>query len=618
MPRRERPLDPDDDALSRFAHGLRDLRRKAGSPTYRELARCAHYAAGTLSDAAGGRKLPTLAVTLAYVRACGGDVGDWEKYWHALAAELAAENAAPDFQASAERAPYVGLGPFELPDADRFFGRERVLDELDGNLARHRFLAVFGPSGAGKSSLLRAGLAARRAESTVVLFTPGADPFEECALQLAPLLGATAAHVCAELRSAPGTLRLLLRQAGQGRTTVVVDQFEELFTLCGDLAVRAAFIDALIEADTADIVLGARADFYSRCAEHRGLADAVSGAQMLLGPMTATELREAIVKPATRAGLTVEGTLVAELVAEAHEKPGVLPLLSHALLKTWRRRRGTTLTLSGYHAAGGIRAALARTAEAQYSAFDEDERAVAAQLFLRLVDVGENSGATKRRVNRGELDLDDRGEGVLERLAVARLVSVGSNSVELAHEALIEAWPRLGEWLAKNRAGLRIHRQLTDAAAAWEETNREPDLLARGTRLAVVREWAETGEDVMTVREREFLRASIEAEDAAQRRTERHARQLRWLSAGLAVLLAGAVALAGAALLSRQTATEQRQIAQSRQFAAQADSAAEHDPAKAAQLSLAAIDASSTFEARAACSARLGGPRRTAEPPRVR
>src|SRR5437764_11171988 len=184
MPRRERPLDPDGDALSQFAQDLRGLRETAGNPTYRGLARRAHYAPGTLSDAAGGRKLPTLAVTLAYVRACGGDVAEWEKIWHTLSAELAAESTEPAEREPAEDAPYVGLGAFRVEDAYRFFGRERVLDELEDKLGRHRFLAVFGPSGAGKSSLLRAGFVPRRADSVVVLFNPGPRPFEECALQL--------------------------------------------------------------------------------------------------------------------------------------------------------------------------------------------------------------------------------------------------------------------------------------------------------------------------------------------------------------------------------------------------------------------------------------------------
>ncbi|MFC3456095.1 nSTAND1 domain-containing NTPase [Amycolatopsis speibonae] len=480
-------------------------------------------------------------------------------------------------------------------------------------LRHDQLTTIIGGSrpGAGKSSLLRAGFVPRRADSAVVLFSPGRHPFEECALQLAPLLGTTAAQVLDELGSAPDTLRLLLRQAGPDGATVVVDQFEELFTLCTDPVERTSFLDALLTAASGatEVVLGVRADFYPRCAEHRGLADAVAGAQLLLGPMTAAELRDAIVKPATRAELSVEGALVTELVAEAHAQPGVLPLLSHALLETWRRRRGATLALSGYHATGGIRGALANTAEAEYSSLDEAEQATAQQLLLRLIDAGEDTGATKRRLRRDELDQDDpRVDVVLNRLAASRLITLDADTVELTHEALLDAWPRLRDWLAENRAGLRVHRQLTDAAAAWEDTNRESDALARGTRLAVAREWAETGHATMTPREREFLHASVEAERAAQHRAGRRTRQLRWLSVGLAVLLAGAVVLAGVAVLNQRTAAEQRRIAQSRQFAAQADALAEQDPGQAARLSVDAINAYSTVEARSSLLSRIGRP----------
>ncbi|MFB9684838.1 nSTAND1 domain-containing NTPase [Amycolatopsis plumensis] len=564
-----------------------------------------------MSDAAGGRKLPTLAVTLAYVRACDGDAAEWERAWHALAAELAAENTEPGEQETTDDVPYVGLGAFRVEDADRFFGRERVLDELDGKLAHHRFLTVFGPSGAGKSSLLRAGFVPRRADSAVVLFSPGRHPFEECALQLAPLLGTTAAQVLDELRSAPDNLRLLLRQAGPDGATVVVDQFEELFTLCTDPVERTAFLDALLTAasGTTEVVLGVRADFYPRCAEHRGLADAVADAQLLLGPMTAAELRDAIVKPATRAGLSVEGALVTELVAEAHAQPGVLPLLSHALLETWRRRRGATLALSGYHATGGIRGALANTAETEYSSLDKAEQATAQQLFLRLIDPGEDTCATKRRLRRDELDQDDpQVEAVLNRLAASRLITLDADTVELTHEAVIDAWPRLRDWLAENRDGLRVHRQLTDAATTWEQTNREPDALARGTRLAVARDWAETGHATMTPREREFLQASLDAELAAQRRTQRRARQLRWLSAALAVLLVFALGMTWDARNSQQTATEQQHIALSRQLAAQADAIADQNTGQAIRLSLESAGAVETAETRSSLLSAAGHP----------
>ncbi|WP_406635326.1 hypothetical protein [Amycolatopsis sp. WGS_07] len=576
MPRRERPLDPGGDALSRFAQGLRDLREKAGNPTYRELARRAHYSAGTLSDAAGGRKLPTLPVTLAYVRACSGDVSAWEENWHSLAAELAEEDAEPGEQDSADDAPYVGLRAFRTEDADRFFGRERVLEELEDKLSRRRFLAVFGPSGAGKSSLLRAGFVPRRADSVTVLFTPGLHPFEECALRLAPLLSTTAAQVLEELTSAPGNLRLLLRQAGRDRTAlVVIDQFEELFTLCSDPAERTAFLDALLDAATpgaAEVVIGVRADFYPRCAEHRGLAEAVSGEHLLLGPMSAGELRDAIVKPATRAGLSVESALVAELVAEAHSEPGVLPLLSHVLLETWHRRQGVALTLAAYDRTGRLEHALTRTAESVYSSLDAEQQIVLRHVLLRLTALGDGTDDTRRRVPLPELTADPDHVAVLDELICARLVTVDRDTVELAHEALIRQWPRLRGWLAEDRQGLEIHRQLTLAAAAWEALGRDTGSLYRGRRLEIalawstrdgrapIREapnlaWNEHGTEQLNDLEREFLAASARERDRERLAKRRRVRiALTSLSAALVVVLA----LATIALVQAEQARQQR------------------------------------------------------------
>ncbi len=600
MPRRELPLDPDGDALSQFAQGLRKLRDQAGRPTYRELSRRAHYAAGTLSDAASGRKLPTLAVTLAYVRACDGDVAGWEKTWHALAAELAAENVRPDQQESAGDAPYVGLGAFRVEDADRFFGREQVLDQLDGKLARHRFLAVFGPSGAGKSSLLRAGFVPRRTNSAVVLFSPGPHPFEECALQLAPLLRTTAARVHDELTSAPGTLRLLLRQAGPDGATVVVDQFEELFTLCTDPAERAAFLDALLPAASGatEVVVGVRADFYPHCAEHGGLAEAVAEAQLLLGPMAAAELREVIVKPAARAGLSVEGALVSELVAEAHAQPGALPLLSHVLLETWHRRQGMTLTLAGYRRTGGLEHALTRTAESVYNALPAEQRLVLRRVLLRLTALGEGTDDTRRRVPWRELAGDPDCVAVLAELTVARLVIVDRDSVELAHEALIRHWPRLQAWLAEDRDGLETHRQLTLATAAWEALGHDPGSLYRGRRLDTALAWLARDESAANDTERAFLAAGREAEHQDRLRARRRTRRLQTLVALLAILLLLSTGTTLYALHLQQVATEQQKLASSRQLAAEARNFLPLGSKHAAQLALAAYRVAPTDEAR--------------------
>ncbi|MFC9848568.1 helix-turn-helix domain-containing protein [Streptomyces sp. NPDC060223] len=213
MPRSESPLDQTDSPLVRFAAELRRLRKAAGAPPYRELAKRAHYSATTLSDAAGGHSLPSLAVTLAYAEACNGDREKWEERWHATVADIAAAKGDvhkavhPDESAS----PYVGLAAFQPDDAYRFFGRDRLVGELVAKVSRQRLTAVFGPSGCGKSSLLRAGLVAMAKKTglggaplPVLLLSPGTNPLEECAVGLAALTGDSPGLLKAEFLNDPG------------------------------------------------------------------------------------------------------------------------------------------------------------------------------------------------------------------------------------------------------------------------------------------------------------------------------------------------------------------------------------------------------------------------------
>src|SRR5882757_4001024 len=225
MPRREQPLRHGAEPLLEFAADLRALRVKANNLAYRELGRRVHYSAATLSEAASGRKLPSLPVTLAYVRGCDGDVAEWERRWRELAAELTEESAA--VQQDDQDPPYVGLSAFQPDHTEKFFGRSRLIDDVLARLVVHRLVAVFGPSGAGKSSLLQAGVIARWRQPSrhVVLFTPGEHPSRR-------------------LESLPD----------RGETLVVVDQFEEVFTRCADEIERAEFIERLV--DIADDPIG--------------------------------------------------------------------------------------------------------------------------------------------------------------------------------------------------------------------------------------------------------------------------------------------------------------------------------------------------------------------------
>lgn len=258
-------------------------------------------------------------MTLAYVRACDGDVEEWNRRWREVAQQLGEEPFFPGATPESEApAPYTGLRPFGEQDAKWFFGRERLVEELAGRLERQRFVVVIGASGSGKSSLLRAGLVPRlRDTATVVVLTPGARPLEECAIRLGALAGLAPGALYQELMQDPRNLGRLVRQITAGSdldaddVVLVVDQFEELFTLCQDSGERDRFIEALMitasdEEAKCRVTVGLRADFYAHCTRNPLLVEAMRDAQVPVGPMGLEELRRAIVQPARCAGLTVE------------------------------------------------------------------------------------------------------------------------------------------------------------------------------------------------------------------------------------------------------------------------------------------------------------------------
>ncbi|AXB43684.1 hypothetical protein A4R43_15040 [Amycolatopsis albispora] len=499
------------------------------------MARRAHYSSTTLSDAAGGRRLPSLEVTLAYVRACGGDVEEWEQRWRSVAVELSTA-ATPADSPISEGAPYVGLRAYGSEDAEWFFGRERLVDDLLHRITQQRLVAVVGPSGSGTSSLLHAGLVPRLT-GLVLMSTPGAHPFEECAIRLAALTKNAVASVREDLMSDSGGLH---RQVSQlvgscpavGDVVIIVDQFDELFTTCQDDHERTRFVAALLNAATADdsrcrVVLGVCADVLPQCVRLPELADALRGAKVAVGPMSPDELRRAISQPAGRARCAVESGLLATLVALAHNQSGALPWLSQALLETWRRRKGNTLTLAAFEASGGFDAALANTAEAVFTALDQQRQNAARYVFQRLTAPGEEAQDVACAVKVRELHDDPAVADVVGLFIRARLLVRGTNYLELAHEALVHVWPRLRAWLGQDREGRRLHRELSDATALWERHDRDRSALLRGTRLALLRAWADRTWYPNTA-ERAFLDASVAAEkrdhDTRRRMTLRQRR----------------------------------------------------------------------------------------------
>jgi DNA-binding SARP family transcriptional activator/WD40 repeat protein len=432
--------------------------------------------------------------------------------------------------AVSERCPYKGLEVYDVDDADWFFGREAIVEACRRRLAQVGALVVAGGSGSGKSSLVRAGLVPRvRGDGrAVALCTPGADPAAAVATALS-VTGSDAA--------------------------LVVDQAEEVFTLCHDVTKRNAFAATIADhAARRPVVMVLRADHIASTAAHRELSRMVEDGLFLLGAMNENELRDAIEEPARLAGCRLESGLVDLLVRDVLDEPGALPLLSHALVETWTRREGSVLTVAGYRDAGGVRGAVARTAERLYEALPESQRVLARALFLRLVETTEHD-VVRHPVPMRALGEEPEQRAVVDTLSTARLITVGQDTVEIAHEALASAWPRLRGWLQEDREGQRMRQHLAAAAAEWEACDRDPSELYRGARLRTALDWASTADASLTSVERAFLDAGAERErtDAEVLREQaqtqaRSNRRLRRSLAAVAVLLvcalvAGAIAI---------------------------------------------------------------------------
>lgn len=596
-----------------FARELSALRFRAGL-SVRALARELDTPPGTLGDYFGGRHVPSPAQVPLFRRLldkCGvTEPVEVERWLDALTRV----RTTSDGRTARPPAPYRGLEPFQPEDAGLFFGREALTAEVVARLTKlrddpgpsHGMLAVTGPSGSGKSSLLRAGLVpAVRAgalaedgttwECTVL--TPGTTPTED---------------VGRVIGGEPGVRRV-----------IVLDQFEEVFTSVDDDE-RRAFIEALAAADAQFtlVVLGIRADFYAQATREPEILAVLQHAQVLVGPMSEPEVRSAIVEPARRSDVAVEDGLVDLLVADLSARglagqaydAGALPLLSYALLATWERATRNQLTIADYRATGGINGAIRQTAEELFDELAPTEQQLVQRIFLRLVNVDEEMQATRRRVRREELDelsvhLHDggRAEDVLHRYVERRLITLHADTAEVSHEALLSAWPRLRDWIDTDVADLRLHRQLTDAANAWQEAARDEALLLRGGRLEVATEWAATRDhrSALNRTEAHFLEASTTATTAERDAARRRARRLQGLVAALAVLVVVAGLLTGYAFVSRAEANRQtaaaetaRDQALSRQVAIESVRLRDTDPALATQLALAAYRIYPTADAR--------------------
>lgn len=531
--------------------------------------------------------------------------------------------------------PYRGLSAFDERDLNVFYGREhataRLLSRLSERLTGLGMLVVTGASGSGKSSLLRAGLMPALARGLLpgapdsrrwprLFMTPTRAPLHELAGHLAAHAGLDPLAVSGALAQDPDRAHmivqhLLLTEAARHesedrarpprpeRLVLVVDQFEEIFTLA-PAEEGAAFARALLAVagggfagarrePNALVILGIRGDFLHRCAADPGLALALEEGQFVVGPMSRADLRLAITGPASVAGLTLASGLADHILDElgapilgADTDAGTLPLLSQAMLLTWENREKEQLTLRGYERFGGVSAAVGTGAEAAYSTLSASEAAAARRMFQHLIVVSRDGHLARRRLALDDLPIGDH-TAVLDTFARRRLLVLQDRSVEIAHDVLLHTWPRLHGWIEDLRASLILHTRLLDDAQSWDAHGRDPSFLYRGTRLASVRQvrplW-EADHD----RYPALTRTCEEFLEAAERASSRSARRRRAMVGALAGLLVVAVAAAGVAVNLATAATSQSRIALSRQLAAQSESQNRVDPTTAQLLAVAA------------------------------
>jgi WD40 repeat protein/serine/threonine protein kinase len=551
--------------------------------------------------------------------------------------------------AVAQKNPYKGLRAFQEADSVDFFGREAVINRLVARLRSSghtsRFLALVGPSGSGKSSLARAGLVSSLRRGGIpgsknwyyVVMTPGAHPFVELEQALARVATRLPENLSEKLHANPERIGAVLDALlpPNIELVLVIDQFEEVFGSSNE-AIRDAFLNtlaALTHHPRARLIITLRADYYDRPLLHPVFGGMLRDCTEVVLPLSAAEMEAAIVKPAERLGVAFEPGLVTRMIQDVSAQSGALPLLQYVLYELFEARTSEVLSLRAYENEGGVYGALARRAETLYHELTTEGKRAAQRLFLRLVNVGEGSDDSRRRITRMEalgasaaapaaapprdtkelpavsisLSTDNPdntatrilggrsessaagsspprmspAETVLEKFGQHRLLTFDRDSltrtptVEIAHESLIRYWDRLREWINADRVLLRLRQTLIVAALEWEKSGREAGYLARGGRLASFETLRDSENIPLDIRETAYLTASIAARDGEARR----ARRSTFALAGVAILavLAAVFALVLQSEEARQRALAQRNadLQQSNALALQARSSAD-------------------------------------------
>jgi WD40 repeat protein/DNA-binding SARP family transcriptional activator len=561
--------------------------------------------------------------------------------------------------------PYKGLQAFQELDAADFYGRDVFIERLVQAINQQPLVTVLGPSGSGKSSLIFAGLLPRlstpleltaahpaqtgadpkhrrppgpddsqhRTQWFVAAFRPGARPFYQLAVALAPLLAPPVnvdelarklkQDVCSlgeliepalQTRRDGGALTDTVSGRNDHKMLLIIDQFEELYTLCQDEETRREFLNLLLRsvgdgpnASRCIVLLPSmRADFVGQALAYRPLADAIQQGGLILGPMNDRELQQAIEEPARSRGVIFEPGLVERILNDVSNSPGSLPLLEFALTLLWQRQEDGKLTHAAYEEIGQIAGALTSYADKVYEALSDEDQARTRRIFLQLVQPGQGTEDTRRVVTRGELG--ETNWQLVRKLADARLLITdrspsGQDTAEVAHEALIRSWTRLRGWLDEDRTFRTWQHRLRSALEQWEATNFDDGALLRGAPLAEAEAWAAERREDLSPQEQAFIDKSLalsekerrdaEAQqarelaqaqalaelerqkaEAEQRRADTAARarqRLLWLTIGLGVMLVLVAITTAQAFRSGRQARLQAEAAVTAQAAAQAE-----------------------------------------------
>ncbi len=535
-----------------------------------------------------------------------------------------------DFQIN----PYKGLHAFQEADAADFFGRDQLVQSLIQRMKEdspyQRFLAVIGPSGSGKSSAVKAGLLPAIRKGALpnsnkwyaVEMTPGSNPLkklEDAILRVATRSEAALFKPLYESENGLVQTVNAVLPSHDSEFILVIDQFEEIFTLVADEDTRQHFINTLYQAVISPdsrlrIIITLRADFYDRPLLYTGFGNLIRSRSEVVLPLSFEELQDTITMPAERAGLTLEPGLAKLIIEDVGQQPGSLPLLQYALTELYERRSDKQLTIKAYRDMDGISGALARRADEIYTGLTAEKQLLAQQIFLRLVTLGDGTEDTRRRALQTELFTITTQktliQEIIDRFAKYRLLAFDRDpitrtpTIEVAHEALIRRWKQLQQWLNTNRDDLRTHRHLTNATIEWLRANRDASYLVTGNRLLQFENLEQTSAIALSSDEREYIRQSIQQRQRAVRRRQMAIAALIIFSVVTSFLALLAFDQSNktdiartAALAAESTAIYEAHISRSRELAASAlTNISQND--LSLLLSMQALKSAVTFEAR--------------------